>query len=83
MSNSEKDNKVIQAWINENYRENLTEEELSQLPLNPAGMIDISDEASHTLGGGRRRFTWRLGRFIKRRAKRTFPLLRRTIGSPF
>ena len=34
---------IVRVWKDETYRLSLSEEELSQLPANPAGMIELSD----------------------------------------
>lgn len=43
---------IIRAWKDEEYRNSLSEEQRSQLPENPAGMIELSDEDSEALVGG-------------------------------
>ncbi len=42
---------IIRAWKDEEYRESLSEEQRSQLPENPAGIIEMSDEEMESLGG--------------------------------
>jgi mersacidin/lichenicidin family type 2 lantibiotic len=44
---------IIRAWKDRNYRESLSEEQRSQLPENPAGIADLSDEVLETIAGGR------------------------------
>ena len=39
MSNSD----IIRAWKDEEYRNSLSEEQRSQLPENPAGMIELDE----------------------------------------
>lgn len=47
---------IIRAWKDEEYRNSLSEEQRSQLPENPAGMIELSDEdMGSVVGGGRPR----------------------------
>lgn len=43
---------VVRAWKDEEYRSSLTEAQLAQLPENPAGMIDLTDEAINEVVGG-------------------------------
>lgn len=43
---------IIRAWKDEDYRNSLTEEQKSQLPENPAGMIDLSDKQMTNICGG-------------------------------
>ena len=43
---------IIRAWKDEDYRNSLSEEQRSQLPENPAGMMEMPDEVTQTLAGG-------------------------------
>jgi len=43
---------VVRAWKDEEYRSSLTEDQRAQLPENPAGMIDLTDEAINEVVGG-------------------------------
>ncbi|WP_017747623.1 mersacidin/lichenicidin family type 2 lantibiotic [Scytonema hofmannii] len=43
---------IIRAWKDEEYRNSLSEEQLSQLPENPAGMVELSDKEMETFMGG-------------------------------
>jgi mersacidin/lichenicidin family type 2 lantibiotic len=43
---------IIRAWKDEDYRNSLSEEQRSQLPENPAGMIELSDEDMRSVVGG-------------------------------
>ncbi len=45
---------IIRAWKDRNYRESLSEEQRSQLPENPAGIAELSDEVLETIAGGMR-----------------------------
>ena len=36
---------IIRAWKDEEYRKTLSEEELALLPANPAGIVELTDEA--------------------------------------
>jgi mersacidin/lichenicidin family type 2 lantibiotic len=45
---------IVRAWKDQNYRESLTEEQRSQLPENPAGLAELSDEVLETIAGGLR-----------------------------
>lgn len=44
---------IIRAWKDEEYRNSLSQEQRSQLPENPAGMIELSDEDMGSVVGGR------------------------------
>jgi mersacidin/lichenicidin family type 2 lantibiotic len=43
---------IIRAWKDENYWESLDPEQKAQLPENPAGIIELSDEQSQSINGG-------------------------------
>ena len=43
---------IIRAWKDANFRNSLSENERSQLPENPAGIIEMSDESLETVVGG-------------------------------
>jgi mersacidin/lichenicidin family type 2 lantibiotic len=43
---------VVRAWKDEEYRSSLTEAQRAQLPENPAGMIELTDEAMNEVVGG-------------------------------
>lgn len=44
---------IIRAWKDEEYRNSLSEEQRSQLPENPVGMLELtSAEMQAVLGGG-------------------------------
>jgi mersacidin/lichenicidin family type 2 lantibiotic len=43
---------IIRAWKDENYRSSLSDEQLSQLPGNPAGEIELSDAEMQFVAGG-------------------------------
>lgn len=43
---------VVRAWKDEEYRLTLSTEELSALPPNPAGVIELSDEDLGNVAGG-------------------------------
>ncbi|GAB4239065.1 MAG: hypothetical protein Kow0049_26190 [Stanieria sp.] len=42
---------IIRAWKDDEYRNSLSEEERSQLPENPAGIIELSDEEMENVAG--------------------------------
>jgi len=43
---------IIRAWKDEEYRESLSAADRAQLPLNPAGIIELTDrDLSHAEGG--------------------------------
>ncbi len=43
---------VTRAWKDESYRESLSAEERSLLPVNPAGEIELSDAELEAIYGG-------------------------------
>ncbi|WP_414544127.1 mersacidin/lichenicidin family type 2 lantibiotic [Nostoc sp. CCY0012] len=43
---------IVRAWKDEDYRNSLSEEQRSQLPENPAGIVELSDKEMEVLGGG-------------------------------
>jgi mersacidin/lichenicidin family type 2 lantibiotic len=50
--------KIIRAWKDPEYRQNLSEEEREALPENPAGAIELTDEELDMAAGG----SWRRSR---------------------
>ena len=44
---------IIRAWKDEEYRNSLTDEQRSQLPENPAGIVELSNDEMESLKGGR------------------------------
>ena len=44
--------KIIQAWTNPDYRASLSQEELAQLPANPAGLVELNAEDLNGIVGG-------------------------------
>ena len=45
-------NKIIRAWKDPEYRASMSEEEKSQLPENPAGAIELTDDELDMATGG-------------------------------
>ena len=45
---------IIRAWKNPEYRDSLTEEQRSQLPENPAGLIELTETELENVHGGSR-----------------------------
>ncbi len=43
---------IIRAWKDEEFRNSLSEDQRSQLPENPAGIVEISDESLESIVGG-------------------------------
>ena len=43
---------VVRAWKDEEYWNSLSEEQKAQLPENPAGLIDLTDETLNGVVGG-------------------------------
>jgi len=50
--------KIIRAWKDPEYRQNLSDEERELLPDNPAGAIELTDEELDMAVGGHRP-SWR------------------------
>ena len=44
--------KTIRAWKDEDFRLSLSEAELAQLPGNPAGPVELTDEQLRVVAGG-------------------------------
>jgi mersacidin/lichenicidin family type 2 lantibiotic len=44
---------IIRAWKDKQFRESLSEEQRSQLPANPAGLVEIDDAQLVQVAGGR------------------------------
>jgi mersacidin/lichenicidin family type 2 lantibiotic len=43
---------IIRAWKDEEYRNSLSEEQRSQLPENPAGLVELPDADMERIAGG-------------------------------
>jgi mersacidin/lichenicidin family type 2 lantibiotic len=43
---------IVRAWKDQSYRQSLSQEQLSQLPVNPAGEVELSDAALASIYGG-------------------------------
>jgi mersacidin/lichenicidin family type 2 lantibiotic len=43
---------IIRAWKDEEFRNSLSEEQRSQFPENPAGIIELSDADMESVAGG-------------------------------
>ena len=43
---------IIRGWKDENYRNSLSDEQRAQLPQNPAGIIDLSENEMESIVGG-------------------------------
>ena len=52
---------IIRAWKDPEYRNSLTEEQRSQLPENPAGLVELTDTSMESVAGGQRRRSLGLG----------------------
>ena len=44
---------IVRAWKDDAYRQSLSNEQLSQLPENPAGEIELTDDDLQSIYGGR------------------------------
>lgn len=42
---------IVRAWKDEDYRNSLTDAQRSQLPENPAGVIDMTDKEMEAING--------------------------------
>jgi mersacidin/lichenicidin family type 2 lantibiotic len=52
---------IIRAWKDEEYRSSLSETELAQLPKNPVGMVELSDDELDLAAGGRTEILMSMG----------------------
>ena len=43
---------LVRAWKDESYRQSLSDEQLNQLPENPAGAVDLTDAELESIYGG-------------------------------
>ncbi|MGH2416643.1 MAG: mersacidin/lichenicidin family type 2 lantibiotic [Microcystaceae cyanobacterium] len=55
---------IIRAWKDEEFRNSLSEELQSQLPQNPAGMVELLDNEMEIIAGGRFALTIRTACFF-------------------
>lgn len=53
-----KNEKIIRAWRDAEFRAELSEEERALLPENPAGLIELTDEAMEDVVGGESCLCW-------------------------
>ncbi|MDA8018370.1 MAG: mersacidin/lichenicidin family type 2 lantibiotic [Thermoanaerobaculia bacterium] len=53
-----KNEKIIRAWRDSEFRAELSEEERALLPENPAGLIELTDEAMEDVVGGPTCLCW-------------------------
>jgi mersacidin/lichenicidin family type 2 lantibiotic len=44
---------IIRAWKDEAYRRGLSEAERAQLPVNPAGLVELTEAQLGSIAGGR------------------------------
>ena len=45
-------NHIVRAWKDADYRASLSAEEMAQLPQNPVGSIELSEEEMRDVHGG-------------------------------
>jgi mersacidin/lichenicidin family type 2 lantibiotic len=45
-------NQIVRAWKDVEYRQSLSEEQRSQVPVHPAGMLKLSDSDLDFVAGG-------------------------------
>jgi mersacidin/lichenicidin family type 2 lantibiotic len=43
---------IIRAWKDEAYRQSLSDSERAQLPANPAGLIELTEDDLEAIAGG-------------------------------
>ncbi len=43
---------IVRAWKDETYRQSLSEEQLSALPANPAGQLELTEADLPSVSGG-------------------------------
>ncbi|TAE61612.1 MAG: mersacidin/lichenicidin family type 2 lantibiotic [Nostocales cyanobacterium] len=43
---------IVRAWKDEEYRHSLSAEQREQLPVNPAGLVELDDEDMSSVSGG-------------------------------
>ena len=43
---------IVRAWKDEDYRQSLSAEQQEQLPVNPAGLVELDDEDMSSVSGG-------------------------------
>ena len=43
---------IVRAWKDSDYRHNLSSDELAQLPANPAGTIELTDDLLDMIAAG-------------------------------
>lgn len=49
------DMNIIRAWKDSEYRDSLTELELSLMPAHPAGLMELTDEELAAVAGGKKK----------------------------
>lgn len=47
-----KKKEVIRAWLDEEYRNDLTDDQKAVLPSHPAGYMDLEDDVLANIAGG-------------------------------
>lgn len=47
-----KNKDIIRAWKDEEYRKSLSDAERAMLPINPAGIVELSDAELSSVAGG-------------------------------
>lgn len=52
MTDKDKKVDVVRAWKDEEYLQSLTPEQLKDLPPNPAGKVELTDEDLENINGG-------------------------------
>jgi mersacidin/lichenicidin family type 2 lantibiotic len=52
---------IVRAWKDEEYRNSLTSDQLAMLPENPAGMVELDEEALELSRGGDTELVWSIG----------------------
>ena len=52
LENAMKRNEIIRAWKNPAFRRSLTADQQAQMPSNPVGAVNLSDEDLRSVSGG-------------------------------
>ncbi len=53
-----KNEKIVRAWKDAEFRAELSAEELALLPQNPAGLVELTDEVIEDVVGGASCMCW-------------------------
>lgn len=62
---------IIRAWKDSEYRDSLTELELSLMPAHPAGLMELTDEELAEVAGGKKKKNKKKKKKNKKKRKNT------------